>query len=57
VSPLVIAQFAASLSITLGIVEQSRESFYEWFQWLVDRLKERERHGRGAHERYKTWKE
>lgn len=37
--------------------EQSRESVYEWFQWLVDRLSERERRKSvGAHARYATWK-
>jgi hypothetical protein len=37
--------------------EQSRESFYEWFQWLVERLAERERRRTvGAHVRYATWK-
>ena len=37
--------------------EQSRESVYEWFQWLVDRLAERERRKTvGAHVRYAAWK-
>jgi len=37
--------------------EQSRESVYEWFQWLVDRLAERERRRTiGAHVRYAAWK-
>ena len=37
--------------------EQSRVSVYEWFQWLVDRLAERERRKTvGAHARYATWK-
>ena len=37
--------------------EQSRESVAEWFQWLVDRLSERERRKTvGAHARYATWK-
>ena len=37
--------------------EQSRESVYEWFQWLVDRLAERERRRTtGAHVRYAEWR-
>ncbi len=37
--------------------EQSRESVYEWFQWLVDRLAEHERRRTvGAHERYAEWR-
>ena len=37
--------------------EQKRESVFEWFQWLVDRLAERERRRTsGAHERFREWR-
>jgi hypothetical protein len=37
--------------------EQKRESVFEWFQWLVDRLDQRERRRTsGAHERFRDWK-
>jgi hypothetical protein len=37
--------------------EQGRESVYEWFQWLVDRLQERQRRtSEGAHVRYRAWR-
>ncbi|MFN0149528.1 MAG: hypothetical protein ACKVU1_02320 [bacterium] len=36
--------------------EQDRESVYEWFQWLVDRLETRERRRtRGAHSLFSEW--
>ncbi len=37
--------------------EQGRESFYEWFQWLVERLGERERRRAvGAHVKFRDWR-
>ncbi len=40
-----------------GRKEQGRESFYEWFQWLVDRLGERERRRVvGAHVKFRDWR-
>jgi hypothetical protein len=37
--------------------DQQRESVYEWFQWLVERLQERQRRtAEGAHVRYRSWK-
>jgi hypothetical protein len=37
--------------------EQGRESVYEWFQWLVDRLEERERRTtEGAFLKYRKWR-
>jgi hypothetical protein len=37
--------------------EQGRESVYEWFQWLVERLQERERRTTvGAHVKYRSWR-
>ena len=37
--------------------EQGRESVYEWFQWIVDRLGERERRRvEGAHVRFRDWR-
>jgi hypothetical protein len=37
--------------------EQGRESVYEWFQWLVERLRERQRrNAEGAHVRYRKWR-
>lgn len=37
--------------------EQGRESVYEWFQWLVERLETRERRReRGAHTRFGDWR-
>jgi hypothetical protein len=37
--------------------EQGRESVYEWFQWLVERLQERERRSTvGVHVKYRSWR-
>ncbi len=37
--------------------EQGRESVYEWFQWLAERLQERERRtSQGAHIKHRAWK-
>lgn len=37
--------------------EQRRESVYEWFQWLVDQLKARERRTtEGAHVKHRAWR-
>jgi hypothetical protein len=37
--------------------EQSRQSVYEWFQWLVERLGERERRTTvGAYVRFRDWR-
>lgn len=37
--------------------EQGRESVYEWFQWLVERLETRERRReRGAHSLFRDWR-
>lgn len=37
--------------------EQGRESVYEWFQWLADRLGERERRTtQGAHVTFRDWR-
>jgi len=37
--------------------EQERESVYEWFQWLVERLESRERRrSLGAHARFSEWR-
>jgi hypothetical protein len=37
-------------------VEQERDSAYEWFQWLADRLAETDRRTeRGAHRIYRKW--
>jgi hypothetical protein len=36
--------------------EQKRDSAYEWFNWLADRLMERQRRTEsGAYRRYRTW--
>jgi hypothetical protein len=38
--------------------EQGRESVYEWFQWVADRMQERDRRTHaGAHTRFRSWKE
>lgn len=38
-------------------VEQNRDSAYEWFQWLADRLAETERRTQaGAHRIYRDWR-
>ena len=38
-------------------VERSHPSFMEWYQWLVDRLNERDRAKQlGAYDKYKDWK-
>ena len=37
--------------------EQGRESVFEWFQWLAERLSEHERRTtEGAHVRFRKWK-
>ena len=37
--------------------EQKRDSAYEWFQWLAERLAERERRtDMGAYRKYRNWK-
>jgi len=37
--------------------EQGRESVYEWFQWLVERLGSRaRRRSEGAHRRFRDWR-
>jgi hypothetical protein len=38
-------------------IEQKRNSAYEWFQWLAERLAERERRTEmGAHLKYRNWR-
>jgi hypothetical protein len=37
--------------------EQARQSVYEWFQWLVERLLERERRTTtAAHVKFRQWR-
>jgi hypothetical protein len=37
--------------------EQDRDSAYEWFQWLADRLAEKDRRtGAGAYKIYRNWR-
>lgn len=38
-------------------IEQKRDSAYEWFQWLSERLAENERRTEiGAYQKYRNWK-
>ena len=38
-------------------IEQKRDSAYEWFQWLAERLAEKERRTEmGAYRKYRNWK-
>jgi hypothetical protein len=38
-------------------IEQKRDSAYEWFQWLAERLAEKERRTEmGAYRKYRYWK-
>ncbi len=38
-------------------IEQKRDSAYEWFQWLAERLAEKERRtDMGAYRKYRNWK-
>jgi len=38
-------------------IEQKRDSAYEWFQWLAERLAEKERRSEmGAYRKYRNWK-
>jgi len=54
-----IVAFWPKLSLWIAEMRkvQGRESVYEWFQWLVERLKERQRRtADGAHVRYREWR-